>query len=96
MAITRTKEITLADAWGNDDGEVSVEVAEQVVSLTVVEAAEFAVHVMDAAWEAAVTNAEKDGEIAVQQMRERLAGSRSAIDDLVPAEGGRRQRYPSE
>ncbi len=96
MAITRTKEITLADAWGNDDGEVSVEVAEQVVSLTVVEAVEFAVHVMDAAWETAQANAEKDGQLVVEQMRERMARDRTAIDDLVPAEGGRRQKYPSE
>lgn len=96
MAITRTKEITVADAWANDDGDVTLELDGSKTQVSVIEAVEYAVAVMDAAWQAAAANAEKDGEIAVQQMRERMAESRTALDDLVPAEGGRRQKYPSE
>ncbi len=96
MAITRTKEVTIADAWANDDGDVTLELKGRTAPVSIVEAAEFAAAVMGAAWDAAVANAEKDGELAVQQMRDRMAETRTALDDLVPAEGGRRQKYPSE
>lgn len=81
MGITRTR--TVADAWANDDGGVTIEVDGSAVAVTVVEAAEYASTVMNAAWEAAQSNAEKDGFLAVEQMRERMAESRSDLDGVL-------------
>jgi hypothetical protein len=71
-AVTRTKEVTLADAWANDEDGVTLEVEGTLVPVTIVEAAEFAVHLMGAAWEAAQSAADKDAEIAIAQLRERM------------------------
>jgi len=75
--------VTLADAWANDDGGVTIAIDGSAVDVSVVEAAEYATSVMDAAWEAAQANAEKDAEIAVQQMRERMTDSASGLDGVL-------------
>lgn len=93
--ITRTTEVTVADAWANDDGEVTIEVSGNLVSLSIVEAATYALTVADAALDASRAQDEKDAELAVQQMRDRMVASQSGLDDL---ESGRdvRQKWPCE
>jgi hypothetical protein len=67
-----TKTVTVADVWANDDGGVSLEVEGTIVPLSIVEAATYAVAVMDAAIEAAA-GTDADAEQTIREMRERMA-----------------------
>lgn len=52
MAITRTREVTVADAWANDEDGVTLEAGDARVALTVDEAHAYGQLVMQAALEA--------------------------------------------
>lgn len=53
MGITRTTEYVVADAWGNDQDEVTVKVGDTTATLTLEEAHEYGRQVMQAALDAA-------------------------------------------
>lgn len=52
MAVVRTKEVTLVEAWGNDEGGVTVALGKRRAHLTVEEAAAFALELGTAAADA--------------------------------------------
>jgi len=53
MAITRTREVTVADAWANDEDGVTLEAGDGRATLTVDEAHAYGQQVIQAAFEAA-------------------------------------------
>lgn len=78
MAVTRTKEVTVADAWGNDVGGVTVEVGKGRAHLTTEEAFAFAHDVVTAAVEAQRATRETfDAERSMAEYRDRMV-----LDDV--------------
>lgn len=78
MAVTRTKEVTVADAWGNDVGGVTVEIRGRKVHLSTEEAFAFAHDVVSAAVEAQqAAQAKFDAERSLAGYRDRMV-----LDDV--------------
>lgn len=49
MAIVRTREVAIADAWGNDEGGITLEVRGRKARVSIDEAEEFALGILNAA-----------------------------------------------
>ncbi|ROS62185.1 hypothetical protein EDF38_1288 [Frigoribacterium sp. PhB160] len=60
MAITRTREVTVADAWADDEDGVTLEAGDGRATLTVDEAHAFGQQIIQAAFEAAQTIRERN------------------------------------
>ena len=73
MAITRTRDVTVADVWADDDGGVTLEVGEARTSLSVEEAEAFGREVTEAARAAA-----EDRRLKLGELRERLSAPAAA------------------
>lgn len=75
--ITRTQDVTVADAWANDEGGVSVEVEGRIVSVTPEEAIGFALSLFAAAVDAAESEDEKvDAERVIAELEDRVTITR--------------------
>lgn len=72
-AIMRTQDVTVADAWANDDGGVSLEVEGKIVPVSPEEAIAFAVLLYAAAVDAAEAIDEKaDAEQTIAELEDRV------------------------
>lgn len=49
MAIVRAREVTIADAWGNDEGGITLEVRGKRARVSIDEAEEYALGILNAA-----------------------------------------------
>lgn len=73
MGIVRTQDVTVADAWANDDGGVSLEVEGRIVPVTPEEAIAFAVLLYAVAVDAADAIDEKaDAEQTIDEFMDRF------------------------
>lgn len=75
--ITRTQDVTVADAWANDDGGVSLEVEGHVIPVSPEEAIAFALALFAAAVDAAESEDEKsDAEQTIAELEDRVTITR--------------------